>query len=125
MKKAMKEKYRFVKLLSDKEIDAYFSGRPVRRFTPVAALNIGGVKLELSLWPGEEPGKICLDLMVKDRPDSRGWVCYDCFSLEARMFRHGMESAMFRVLDQKVREYGISYTEYNFELIEGSRPKKE
>ena len=125
MKKAMKEHYRFVKLLSDKEIDAYFSGRPVERFVLVAMLNIGYVKIELSLWPGEEPGNVCLDLMVKDRPDSRGWICYDCFSLENKLFKHGMESAMFRILDQKVREYGLSYTECNFEMLRGTSPKKD
>lgn len=108
--------YRFEQLLDSGEIER-LRREPPARFPGCAAasLTAGCVRLDAVLY--QDRGKLCMgyDLLVKDRPDSPEWICYDSpgdpVSLE--------ESEMLSVLDRAVNESGLSYTECSFRELEG------
>jgi hypothetical protein len=44
---------------------------------------------------------------------------------EVKLSPRSIEQAMFDVLNREVKEYGLSYTECNFEVINGKSIKAE
>lgn len=126
MKKwTMGERYCFEKYLSDWDAERCFSAKRMENPVCAASLTIGCVKLELCRYPDDEPGKATLDLLVKDKPESREWIGYDCIGVAVKPFLNRMESEMFRFLDVQVKEKNLSYTACDFERIKGSVQKKE
>ena len=65
------------------------------------------------------------DILVKDKPESEEWICYDTLSDEIKLSPRSIEQAMFDILNREVKEYGLSYTECNFEVINGKSIKAE
>lgn len=61
----------------------------------------------------------------KDKPESEERICYDTLSDEIRLSTRSVEQAMFDILNREVKEYGLSYTECNFEVINGKSIKAE
>lgn len=123
--RAMRERYCFEKYLFDWDVERCFSAETIENPICAASLTIGCVKLELCRYPDDEPGKASLDLLVKDKPESREWIGYDCFGVTVKPFLNRMETEMLRFLDEQVKEKKLSYTACDFERIKGSVPKKE
>lgn len=65
------------------------------------------------------------DILVKDTPDSEEWICYDTLGDEIKLSSRNIEQAMFGILNREVNEYGLSYTQCNFEVINGKSIKAE
>lgn len=123
--RVMRGRYCFEKYLSDWDVERCFSAEMVENPICAASLTIGCVKLELCRYPDDAPGKSTLDLLVKDKPESREWIGYDCIGVAVKPFLNRMETEMFRVLDELVKEKNLSYTACDFERIKGSMLKKE
>ena len=67
-------------------------------------------------------GTVC-DILVRDIPTSEQWICYDTIQ---NGFRYGVfntEQELFNILNREVEKYGLSYTECNFEILEGKELK--
>ena len=123
--RVMGERYCFEKYLSDWDAERCFSAEIIENPICAASLTIGCVKLELCRYPDDAPGKAALDLLVKDKPESREWIGYDCIGVSVKPFLNRMETEMFRALDELVKEKNLSYTACDFERIKGSVLKKE
>ena len=108
--------YRFEQLLDSGEIER-LRREPPAHFPGCAAasLTAGCVRLDAVLY--RDRGKLCMgyDLLVKDRPDSPEWICYDSPSDPVSL----EESEMLSVLDRAVNESGLSYTQCSFRELEG------
>lgn len=63
------------------------------------------------------------DLMVKDQPFSLEWICYESLTDEVRYSAWNLEREMFQVLDRAVEQFGLSYTECRFPVINPNHPK--
>lgn len=127
----MNERKRLKKLLQGQyKFERYVSTTDVRRLTnskdcsdvciTVASLLAGCVRLDIVLFSSENTVKSACDLFVKDAPQSHEWICYDTLSDEINPTGFNLEHDMFSVLDRAVRNFGLSYTECNFEILQGS-----
>lgn len=76
-------------------------------------------KINAVVFPTPDKMFLGFDILVKDKPKSEEWICYDTLSDEIRLSPRSIEQAMFDVLNREVKEYGLSYTECNFEVING------
>lgn len=67
------------------------------------------------------PDKMLLgfDILVTDTPEREEWICYDTLSDEIKLSPRSIEQSMFDILNREVKEYGLSYTECNYEVING------
>ena len=58
--------------------------------------------------------------MVKDTPESAEWICYENLQEEVRYNVWNLEREMFLVLDRAVEQFGLSYTECNFQKLDNN-----
>lgn len=65
------------------------------------------------------------DILVKDTPDSKEWICYDTLNDDVKYNSLNLEQEMFNILNREVKEYGLSYTDCNFEVVNGKVMNKE
>ena len=65
------------------------------------------------------------DILVKDKPESTEWICYDTVTDEVKLCSYNLEQTMFDILNRVVKKYGLSYTDCNFEVINGKVIKTE
>ena len=93
-------------------------------FLIAASLTAGVVKLEAVVYWSNGKYSLGYDLMVKDHPDSKDWICYENLQEEVRYHVWNLEREMFQVLDRAVEQYELSYTECNFLRLEDSTPKE-
>ena len=93
-------------------------------FLIAASLTAGVVKLEAVVYWSNGKYSLGYDLMVKDAPDSTDWICYENLLEEVRYHVWNLEREMFQVLDRAVEQYGLSYTECNFPVLDDSNPKE-
>lgn len=115
--------YFFEKLYGEDEIrqmqklnPSSFSG------TAVATLTAGCLKIDAVLYRAGGSLLLGYDVFVKDDPDSEEWICYDNPIDPVSM----KEQDMLEVLDRVASENGLSYTESNFETLDGKEiPVKE
>lgn len=115
--------YFFEKLYGEDEIcqmqklnPSGFSG------TAVATLTAGCLKIDAVLYRAGGSLLLGYDVFVKDDPDSEEWICYDNPTDPVSM----KEQDMLEVLDRVASENGLSYTESNFETLDGKEiPVKE
>lgn len=85
----------------------------------VASLTIGCVKVNLFLFLGDEIMQTGFDILVKDNLESKEWICFDSFTKEIKLTSYNLEQSMFEILNEEVEEYSLSYTECNFDVVEG------
>ena len=130
----MNERKRLNKLLGDKYIfKIYLSLTEVRDILQskdtheklFASLTVGCVKINAIVFPNSDNMQIGFDILVKDKPDSTEWICYDTVTDEVKISSYNLEQTMFDILNQVVKKYGLSYTDCNFEVINGKMIKSE
>lgn len=93
-------------------------------FLIAASLTAGVVKLEAVVYWSNGKYSLGYDLMVKDAPDSTDWICYENLQEEVRYHVWNLEREMFQVLDRAVEQYGLSYTECSFPVLDDSDSKE-
>ena len=93
-------------------------------FLIAASLTVGVVKLDAVVYWNNGKYSLGYDLMVKDSPDSTEWICFENLQEEVRYNVWNLEREMFLVLDRAVSQYGLSYTECNFRMMDDSDLKK-
>lgn len=130
----MNERKRLKKLLGDKYIFKIFlSLSEVRNILLskdtheklFASLIVGCVKINAIVFPNAENMQIGFDILVKDKPDSTEWICYDTVTDEIKLCVYNFEQTMFDILNRVVKKYGLSYTECNFEVVNSKVIKTE
>ena len=108
--------YSFEKRLDEKEILRLQRSNPSDfSETAAATLTAGCLKIDAVLY--RAGGRLLLgyDVFVKDDPGSEEWICYDNPTDPVSL----KEQDMLDVLDRIASENGLSYTESNFETLEG------
>lgn len=93
-------------------------------FLIAASLTVGVVKLEAVVYWSNGKYSLGYDLMVKYAPDSTDWICYENLQEEVRYHVWNLEREMFQVLDRAVEQYGLSYTECSFPVLDDSNSKE-
>lgn len=130
----MNERKRLKKLLGDKYIfKIYLSLTEVRDILQskdtheklFASLTVGCVKINAIVFPNADNMQIGFDILVKDKPDSTEWICYDTVTDEIKLSSYNLEQTMFDILNRVVKKYGLSYTECNFEVVNGKMINSE
>ena len=130
----MNERKRLKKLLGDKYIFKIFL--PLSEVKNIfhykntheklfASLTAGCVKINAIVFPNSDDMQIGFDILVKDKPDSTEWICYDTVIDEVKISSYNLEQTMFDILNRVVKKYGLSYTECNFEVVNGKVIKTE
>ena len=126
LKKQLGDKYIFKMYLSVNEVKKLLSENTKDKHdTLFASLTVGCVKINAVVFPTPDKMLLGFDILVKDKPESEEWICYDTLSDEIKLSPRSIEQAMFDVLNREVKEYGLSYTECNFEVINGKLIKAE
>ena len=120
LKKELKERYFFERKFSNATIQQMMEhlekGTSV---VEVAKLTVGAVRLDAVLYWNDGGYQLGYDLMVRDELDSPMWICYDSLTDAVNIQSRNLEREMFRILDQAVTHYGLSYTECDFPVLDG------
>lgn len=122
LKTELGSRYEYKRLLSGKEISALQKENPSAFDMQTAAiLQAGCVKLEVTLYKQGGQIKAGYDMFVKENPEDSMWINFgsptDVVSIN--------ENEMFFVLDKAVQGNNLSYTECNFEILDGKVIKPE
>ncbi len=126
LKKQLVEKYIFKKYLSSAEVRKILSESPKDKHdTLFASLTVGCVKINAVVFPTPDCMTMGYDILVKDTPDSTEWICYDTLNDEVKYNALNLEQEMFNTLNREVEKYGLSYTDCNFEVVNGKVVNKE
>ena len=116
LKAELGDGYSFERLYDDGEIRQIQKTNPSDfPETTVATLTAGCLRIDAVLY--RAGGRLLLgyDVFVKDDPDSEEWICYDNPTDPVSL----KEQDMLDVLDRVASENGLSYTESNFETLDG------
>lgn len=116
MKKELGSRYFFEKLHEENEIAKLQNLNPENFPETVAAsLTAGCLKIDAVLY--RAGGRLLLgyDVFVKDDPDAEEWICYDSLTEPVSL----KEKDMLDTLDRFAEENGLSYTDSNFEVLDG------
>lgn len=73
------------------------------------------LKVEAVMICGSDPEKYFYDVFVKDDSDAKEWVFYESIESDGQCD----EYKLFSILDAIVKADGLSYTECNFEVLNG------
>lgn len=120
LKKLLSEKYIFKKYLSSAEVRKILSENPKNKHEKLfASLTVGCVKINAVIFPTPDCMTMGYDILVKDTPDSKEWICYDTLNDEVKYNALNLEQEMFNILNHEVKKYGLSYTDCNFEVVNG------
>lgn len=126
LKKQLGEKYIFKKYLSSAEVKKILFENPKDKNEKLfASLTVGCVKINAVIFPTPDCMTMGYDILVKDTPKSEEWICYDTLNDEVKFNALNLEQEMFNVLNREVKEYGLSYTDCNFEIVNGKVLNKE
>ena len=124
LKKLLGDKYIFKIFLSLSEVRNILHSRD-KHEKLFASLTAGCVKINAIVFPNSDDMQIDFDILVKDKPDSTEWICYDTETDEVKLSSYNLEQTMFNILNRVVKKYGLSYTDCNFEVINGKMIKSE
>lgn len=116
LKAELGDGYSFERLYDDGEIRRIQKTNPSDfPETTAATLTAGCLRIDAVLY--RAGGRLLLgyDVFVKDDPDSEEWICYDNPTDSVSL----KEQDMLDVLDRIASENGLSYTESNFETLDG------
>lgn len=124
LKKLLGEKYIFKKYLSPAEVRKILSENLKDKHEKLfASLTVGCAKINAVIYPTPDCMSMGYDVLVKDKPNSKEWICYDTLNDEVKYNALNLEQEMFNVLNREVRKYDLSYTECNFEVVNGKSIK--
>ena len=120
LKLLLGEQYQYKSFYSEKEVEQFLQRSP-RHFADqvVSSLCAGCIRIDALLYRSRDTLKLGYDVFVKDRPESGDWICYDSPDDKVSL----KEEDMLSVLNRIVSENGLSYTECNFEQLEGKEVK--
>ena len=120
LKLLLGEQYQYKSFYSEEEVAQFLQGSP-RQFADrvVSSLSAGCVRIDALLYRSRDTLKLGYDVLVKDRPESGDWICYDSPDDKVSL----KEEDMLSVLNRIVSENGLSYTECSFEQLEGKEVK--
>jgi len=125
LKKQLGENYNYEKSHGTKEIFKLLNRCPTAvRDTILATLTVGCLRLDAVLFVVAGKLQLCYEVLVKDHIDSPNWVCYDNISMDRSRVTKLYESAMFELLDNYAEQHRLSYTECNFEILDGKSEGK-
>ncbi len=124
LKKLLGDKYHFKIFLPLSEVRNRLHSKDTHEKL-FASLTVSCVKINAIVFPNAENMQIGFDILVKDKPDSTEWICYDTVTDEIKLSSYNLEQTMFDILNRVVKEYGLSYTDCNFEVINGKMIKSE
>lgn len=126
LKKQLGDKYIFKMYLSVNEVKKLLSENPKGKNDVLfASLAVGCVKINTVVFPTSEKMLLGFDIIVKDTPESEEWICYDTLNDEVKYNALNLEQEMFNTLNREVEKYGLSYTDCNFEVVNGKVVNKE
>lgn len=126
LKKQLGDKYIFKMYLTVGEVKKLLEQKSKSDHdTLIASLTVGCVKINAVVFSTSDKMHLGFDILVKDTTDSEEWICYDTLGDEIKLSSRNIEQAMFDILNREVKEYGLSYTECNFEVINGKSIKAE
>lgn len=126
LKKLLSDKYNFKIFMSVSGVKKLLSEKPKDKHEKLfASLTVGCVKINAIVFPSADNIQIGFDILVKDKPDSTEWICYDTVTDEVKLSSYNLEQTMFDILNRVVKKYGLSYTECNFEIVNGKIIKTE
>ncbi len=126
LKKKLGDKYIFKMYLTVGEVKKLLEQKSKSDHdTLIASLTVGCVKINAVVFSTSDKMHLGFDILVKDTPDSEEWICYDTLLDEIKLSPRSIEQSMFDILNREVKEYGLSYTECNFEVINGKSIKAE
>lgn len=126
LKKQLGDKYIFKKYLSSAEVRKILSENSKDKHEKLfASLTVGCVKINAIIFPTPDCMMMGYDILVKDTSDSKEWICYDTLNDDVKYNSLNLEQEMFNILSREVKEYGLSYTNCNFEVVNGKVMNKE
>ncbi len=126
LKKLLGEKYIFKKYLSSAEVRKLLCENPRDNHEKLfASLTVGCVKINAVIYPTPDCMTMGYDILVKDTPESAEWICYNTLNHEVKYNALNLDQEMFNVLIREVEKYGLSYTDCNFEIVNGKVMNKE
>ena len=126
LKKQLGDKYIFKKYLSSAEVRKILSEDSKDKHEKLfASLTVGCVKINAIIFPTPDCMMMGYDILVKDTHDSKEWICYDTLNDDVKYNSLNLEQEMFNILSREVKEYGLSYTDCNFEVVNGKVMNKE
>jgi len=126
LKKQLRDKYIFKKYLSSAEVRKILSENPKDKHEKLFAyLTVGCVKINAIIFSTPDCMMMGYDILVKDTPDSKEWICYDTLNDDVKYNSLNLEQEMFNILSREVKEYELSYTDCNFEVVNGKVMNKE
>lgn len=126
LKKQLGDKYIFKKYLSSVEVRKILCENPKDKHEKLfASLTVGCVKINAIIFPTSDCMTMGYDILVKDTPDSKEWICYDTLNDDVKYSSLNPEQEMFNILSREVKEYKLSYTDCNFEIVNGKIINKE
>lgn len=125
LKRQLGSQYKFKRYMTAGEAKAILSSKPKdNRERLYAVLTVGCVKINAVLFPTPNGMTFGCDILVKDKPDSKEWICYDSIGEPFRYMALNLEQELFDILDKEVKAQGLSYTECNFEKLTGKTVNK-
>ncbi len=125
LKKQLRKGYRYKKFMSVIEVKSLLNSTSKDCHEKIyASLAVGCVKINAVLFPTPNGMAFGCDILVKDKPDSPEWICYDTISEPFRYSALNLEQELFETLDKAVREHKLSYTDCNFEKLDGKTVSK-
>ena len=126
LRKLLGDKYSFIKYLSLAEVRKLLCENPKDNHEKLfASLTVGCVKINAVIYPTPDCMTMGYDILVKDTPDSTEWICYDTLNDGLKYNALNLEQEMFNILNREVEKYGLSYTDCNFEVVNGKAVNKE
>ena len=124
IKKELKDGYLFDQWFTPAKVQSMLSwNEPCDTAIVAASLSAGFVRLDAVIYWANGKFHLGYDLMVKDSPISWEWICYESLPDEVRYNAWNLEREMFQVLDRAVEQFGLSYTECRFQVINPNQPK--
>ena len=124
VKKAVKEGYHFEQWFAPAKVQSMLNwDGPCNSAIVASSLTAGFVRLDAVIYWANGKFHLGYDLMVKDHPFSREWICYESLTDEVRYNAWNLEREMFQVLDRAVEQFGLSYTECRFPVINPDQMK--
>ena len=125
LKRQLGSRYRFKRYMTAGEAKAILNSKPKdNRERLYAVLTVGCVKISAVLFPTPSGMTFGCDILVKDKPDSKEWICYDSIGEPFRYTALNLEQELFDILEKEVKVQGLSYTECNFEKLTGKTVSK-
>ena len=114
--------YRFEKHMADDEIYGIVSGaKKLESDSILASLTVGCLKIEAVFYRANEERLPVFEVYVKASADAGEWVCFDSPDDKVGVVDVDFEGNMFELLERVRKDYGLSYTDPDFETLAGKK----